>query len=40
VAVASGIASARTLLEEIKAGRASYDFVEVGVKWRVGAARL
>jgi len=30
VAVASGIANARELIEEIKAGRAQYDFVEVG----------
>ena len=29
VAVASGIANARELIEDIKAGRASYDFVEV-----------
>lgn len=29
VAVASGIANARELIEEIKAGRAQYDFVEV-----------
>jgi iron only hydrogenase large subunit-like protein len=29
VAVASGIANARELIEEIRAGRAQYDFVEV-----------
>lgn len=30
VAVASGIANARELIEEIRTGRAQYDFVEVG----------
>lgn len=29
VAVASGIANARKLVEEVRAGRANYDFVEV-----------
>jgi hypothetical protein len=31
VAVASGIANARDLLADIKAGRAQYDFVEVNI---------
>ena len=29
VAIASGLANARALLEEIKAGRANYDFIEI-----------
>lgn len=41
VAVASGIANARELIEDIRAGRAQYDFVEVsltlggGLEWGV-----
>lgn len=42
VAVASGVANARRLVEEVKAGRARYDFIEVragAVGWWSSSAR-
>lgn len=37
IAVCSGIKNARQLVEEVKAGRANYDFVEVC--WQTGSGR-